>query len=190
MPRSSPSPSPRYRSVARPGLALAACALLAAGCEEERHVASAKRHETRAPGIVGVHLGDQGGPAARPAPPAKKQEPVPILGKRTQNIKDAQAELKSGQARQGTPRIVARDPITLTGNAYVTAIGQTSINNIRHAVDLYHATNDRYPANLDEFMNEIIRPNNIALPTLPSYQEYAYDAAEHKLIVIEYPDRK
>ncbi len=62
--------------------------------------------------------------------------------------------------------------------------------NIQHAVDLYHATNDRYPKDIDEFMNEIIKPNNIALPRLPHYQEYGYDANEHKLIILEYPDRK
>jgi hypothetical protein len=204
MHRPSPSSSPRLRSprppraVAWPGLALAACALLAAGCEEERHDAFSKRPETRAPGLVGVDTSggfdaERPGPAPaakpKPAPPAKK-EPQPILGKRTQDIKDANAELKSGQARQASTRIVAKDPITIQGNAYVSIIGQTSILNIQHAVDLYRATNDRYPKDLDEFMNEIIKPNNIALPKLPYYQEYGYDAAQHKLIILEYPDRK
>jgi hypothetical protein len=180
----------RWRTVTLPRLAIAACALLAAGCEEERHDTFA-RPKSRATGVVGVDVGDQGRESPRPkaAPPAKK-EPVFIVGKRTQDIKDANVELKSGQARQASTRIVAKDPITLQGNAYVAAIGQISIGQIQHAVDLYHATNDRYPKDLDEFMNEIIRPNNIALPKLPHYQEYAYDANQHKLIIIEYPDRK
>ena len=57
-------------------------------------------------------------------------------------------------------------------------------------MDLYQAENGRYPANYDEFMTEIIKKNNIALPVLPSYQEYFYDEQQHKLQVREYPDRK
>ena len=57
---------------------------------------------------------------------------------------------------------------------------------IQHAMDLYHATNDRYPKDYDEFMTEIIKANNIALPQLPTYQEYGYDEKEHKLVILEY----
>ena len=78
------------------------------------------------------------------APPAKK-EPKFIVGQRTQDIKNANAELKSGQAKVASTRIVAKDPITLQGNAYVSIIGRTSMLNIQHAVDLYQAENDRYP---------------------------------------------
>ena len=39
-------------------------------------------------------------------------------------------------------------------------------------------------------MNEIIKKNNISLPRLPYYQEYSYKADEHKLIILEYEDRK
>ncbi|AMV40817.1 hypothetical protein [Planctomyces sp. SH-PL62] len=88
------------------------------------------------------------------------------------------------------PKITAKDPITLQGNAYVTMIGQTSILQIQHAMNLYQAANDRFPKNYDEFMAEIIRANNIALPKLPHYQEYGYDEQQHKLVILEYPDRK
>src|SRR5208337_2985639 len=63
----------------------------------------------------------------------------------------------------------------------VTIIGQTSILNMQHAMDLYHVENDRYPKNYEEFMSEIIKANNIALPVLPEYQKYGYDEKEHKL---------
>jgi hypothetical protein len=39
-------------------------------------------------------------------------------------------------------------------------------------------------------MENIIKKNNIVLPQLPVYQKYAYDAPNHKLLVIEYPDLK
>jgi hypothetical protein len=154
-----PSLRPRGRSrslAAWPCLALAASALLAAGCEEK---------------------------------PAEKQ-PEYIVGKRTQVVKDANAELKSGKAKVGTTKITAKDPITLQGNAYVTMVGRIGQLQIEDALNKYYALNERYPKDLEEFMNEIIKPNNIALPKLPYYQEYGYDPKEHKLIILEYPDRK
>jgi hypothetical protein len=148
-------------------LGLVVALALIVGCEEERNV------------------GDK--PKAQAAPPAKDTF---IVGKRTQEIKNAAAELRKGGATEATTKITAKDPITLPGNAYVTMIGRTSILNIEHAVDLYRATNDRYPKDYEEFMTEIIKSNNIALPQLPYYQKYGYDEKEHKLVILEYPDLK
>ena len=90
----------------------------------------------------------------------------------------------------GTQSIKPVDKITGPGNAYVAAIGKTSMLAIQHALDLYHAENDRYPKDYDEFMTVIIKANNIALPKLPPYQEYGYDEKEHKLVILEYKARK
>ena len=149
-------------------LALFLALLLLAGCDDA--VAPAAR------------------PKAAPAPTAAK--PREILGKRTQDIKDDAAERKTAGATTPAPRPIAKDPITLAGNTYVTAIGQTAINNIKHALDLYQASEGQYPQSHQEFMDKIIKANNMALPTLPYYQEYSYDVATHQLRIIEYPDRK
>jgi hypothetical protein len=138
---------------------------LTPGCEEPRYVGDAK-------------------------PQAKAPEKDNfIVGKRTQDIRDATPELQKG-AKEATTKITAKDPITLPGNAYVTSVGRISMGNIEHTVDLWRAENDRYPKDYQEFMDEIIKKNNIALPKLPYYQEYGYNAKEHKLIILEYPDRK
>ena len=126
-------------------------------------------------------------PAPEPTPEPVK--PRPILGEKTQDIRDMNKEQKAGGVVT-QPRITAKDPITLQGNAYVSIIGQNSILNIQHAIDLYHATNGEYPKTTGEFMEQIIKANNIALPKLPFYQEYGYDAANHKLVIMEYPERK
>ncbi len=136
------------------------------GCEEERNVGS------------------------KPRAKAAAKKDMFIVGKRTQDIKNATAELKKGDANVVTPKITAKDYITLQGNAYVTAIGQTSILQIKHAMDLYQAANDRYPKDYEEFMNEIIKANNLALPQLPFYQAYGYDEKEHKLVILEDPEKK
>ena len=142
--------------------------VLGSGCEEERNVGNGHK------------------PQAKAAP----KQPEFIVGKRTQDIKNARPELQKGVATVATTKITAKDPITLQGNAYVTSIGKLSILQVEHAMDLYHATNDRYPKNFEEFMTEIIKANQIALPKLPYYQEYGYDEKEHKLVILEYPDRK
>src|SRR4051794_12562062 len=141
--------------------------VIAAGCEEPRNL---------------------GGPTAVRAP-AKPAEDTFIVGKRTQEVRNANAELQKG-AIEGTTKITAKDPITLQGNAYVTIIGRNSILNIQHALDLWRAENDRFPKDYQEFMDEIIIKNNIALPKLPYYQKYGYDEKEHKLIILEYPELK
>ena len=173
----------------RAWLVAAICALGAAGCEEEtRNVG--KRPETRALGQTGVagDLDEQRPAPAQAQAPAKP--PGPIIGQRTTEIRNAAPELQKGNAKVASTKIVKRDPITIVGNAYVSIIGRTSVLNIQHAMDLYKATNDRYPKDYDEFMTEIIKANNIALPRLPPYQEYGYDEKEHKLILLEYEDRK
>jgi hypothetical protein len=147
----------------------------AAGCEEPRHVGGAAARPPT---------------AAAPAPEAPKEVTHgEILGQRTQDIRQLTPE-EQQKTNVAPSKITARDPITLSGNAYVVAIGQISMGHIKHAMDLYQAENGRYPANYDEFMNEIIKKNNIALPVLPSYQEYFYDEQAHQLQVREYPDRR
>jgi hypothetical protein len=202
MPARSPSRTTGYRRHTRPWKAscrwpgLLACILAVAGCETEVQQLG-KRPETRAPELTGVVVNqDDFGRPATPAPTqakAKSKAPAKpefIVGKRTQDIRNAGAELQRGQAQVGSTRIVAKDPFTLQGNAYVSIVGQASIQNIKHAVDLYQAENGRYPKDFDEFMDVIIKANNIALPMLPHYQEYGYDDKEHKLIILEYPAHK
>jgi hypothetical protein len=132
-----------------------------------------------------------------PPPSAPKKAPAPapndkddfIVGKRTQDIRKVSTEEKKG-GRVTPPRIVSKDPITLPGNAYVSIIGRNSMYNMQHAIDLFHATNGRYPKDYDEFMQVIIKENNVVLPKLPRYQNYAYDEPTHSLVIIEYPDLK
>ena len=124
-----------------------------------------------------------------PAPAVEPYKPRPIIGQRTTDIRDAKVEAKAGGTAVG-PRITAKDPITLSGNAYVTIVGQSSILNIKHAIDLYQAETGEFPKTFAEFKEKIITANNIALPTLPFYQEYGYDTPSHSLVILEYPDRK
>ena len=124
----------------------------------------------------------------QPAPPPEPAR-VPILGKTTQDIREVEKEKQAGGVVT-QPRITSKDPITLPGNAYVSIIGRSAMLNIEHTLDLYKAETGEYPKSHEEFMENIIKRYNIALPKLPSYQEYSYDVPSHKLLIMEYPDRR
>lgn len=138
-----------------------------------------------------VKLPGKNGAAPAPAPAPAEPKDNFIVGKRTQEIGklDREELVKQGGTVAST-KITAKDPITLSGNAYVTSIGKISMDQMDYAIRLFQAENGRYPKDYQEFMDEIIKKNNIALPKLPFYQEYKYDEANHRLLVIEYPDKK
>jgi hypothetical protein len=72
--------------------------------------------------------------------------------------------------------------------AYGPMLEQISKSQIEANVRLFEANEGRYPADLDEFMEKIIKPNNIKLPVLPGGKKYQYDVENHKLVVIDAPD--
>jgi hypothetical protein len=168
-----------------PWFGLTIFVLAAAGCEDEVRVVS-KRPETRALDQTGIAVGVDQNPRGQAPANAPAKQSGAIVGQKTQEIRNAATELEKGGAKLATTKITAKDYITLQGNAYVTAVGQLSVLSIQKAMDLYHAENDRYPKDYDEFMTVIIKANNISLPQLPPYQKYAYDEKEHKLVVLEY----
>lgn len=167
------------------GLIIAIPIFSVTGCEEEtRHIAT--KAKTRALDQTGIAVGSDDNPRGHVQAQPPAQQSGPIIGRRTTDIRNATNELQKGSAQIASTKIVKKDYITVQGNAYVSIIGQSSILSIQHAMDLYHAANDRYPKDYDEFMTEIIKANNIALPVLPPYQKYGYDEKEHKLIILEY----
>lgn len=141
--------------------------VLAAGCEEPRHVGGAPKGQAK-----------------------KKAEDPFIVGKTTTQIGRADDPALQKGAVRAAGKITAKDPLSIQGNAYVVAIDRIAVMNVQHALDIYHAANDRWPADHDEFMKEIIQANGIALPKLPYYQKYVYEANKHELQVWEYPELK
>jgi hypothetical protein len=109
-----------------------------------------------------------------------------IIGKKTQEV--GEFDPKAGKAVSDS-KIRATDPFTAPLSAYGPALERISKSHIEHAVNLYHATHERYPRDHDEFMRDIIKANNIQLPVLPGDKKYEYDVENHKLVVVdETPD--
>jgi hypothetical protein len=80
----------------------------------------------------------------------------------------------------------AKDPVkgrrSRAAGGYLGAVGATRfyaehqmiINNINYALKLFEASEGRYPQSHEEFMDKIIRANNIQLPELVEGEEYIY----------------
>ena len=121
----------------------------------------------------------------KPAEPQAKKDNRGIFGKKTQEVgefdPDGGAEVDDGKVNQqqlATPGIGA-----LAG--YGPAVQQTSKLAIQQAVNLFNAANGRYPKDHAEFMEKIIKANNIRLPVLPGGRRYQYDVENHELVVVE-----
>jgi hypothetical protein len=57
------------------------------------------------------------------------------------------------------------------------------LEQMRHAQDLYKATEGHSPRTQEEFMDKIIKANNLKLPTLPPGERYVYDPDKDDLMV-------
>lgn len=57
---------------------------------------------------------------------------------------------------------------------------------IPHALQLYKAESGKGPQTHEEFLEKIIKPNQIHLPELPEGHSYKYDV-EQELLMVEHP---
>ena len=121
----------------------------------------------------------------KPAEPQAKKDNRGIFGKKTQEVgefnPDAGANVDDGkinQAQLATPGIGALA-------AYGPAAQQASKLAVQQALNFFNAANDRFPKDHEEFMEKIIKANNIRLPVLPGGRQYQYDVDNHELVVVE-----
>ena len=54
---------------------------------------------------------------------------------------------------------------------------------IKPALEFYKASNGSYPKTHEEFMEKIIKANNLSLPDLPVGQKYVFDPEQGQLMV-------
>jgi len=60
---------------------------------------------------------------------------------------------------------------------------------VPHALQLYEASNGAAPKTHDEFMENVIKANQIKLPVLPPGHKYVYDP-ETKQLMVERPKQQ
>lgn len=113
-----------------------------------------------------------------------KKSPNSIIGKTTQDV--GKFDPNAGNVVSDS-KVRVSDPILGGAQAYGPMLEQISKSAIAQAVNLFQAENDRFPKDYDEFMEKIIKANNIKLPVLPGGKRYQYDEANHTLVVVEAP---
>ncbi len=118
---------------------------------------------------------------AEPNEPANRPGGMLNLGKT-----DKIGEFDPAGGRQVSDSAVTiSNPLTGALEAYGPLVEQISKMGIHQAVEMFRATNGRYPKDHDEFMQKVIREGGIRLPKLPGGAEYQYDVENHKLVVVE-----
>lgn len=78
------------------------------------------------------------------------------------------------------PRSIVTVPISTYFQAQEKAVFDMQIP---HALNLFQATEGRYPNSQEEFMSRIVAANQIVLPKLPEGDEYVYDVPNHILMI-------
>jgi hypothetical protein len=143
-------------------LALVLGLTLLAGCVESTSPAGAQQKK----------------PAAenRPADDGKG-----IFGKKTQDIGKFDPNLADQVV--SNQKINATDPITAPFSAYGPILESAAMLTIKHDIDIFEATELHYPT-YEEFMEKIIKANNIQLPVLPFKGRYMYDESKHELVIV------
>lgn len=76
------------------------------------------------------------------------------------------------------------NPITGPLDAIDPMKQKISEGQITQLVEMFRATEGRYPRDYDEFKKRVIDENNMRLPTLGAGKRYQYDVASHKLVVV------
>ena len=108
-----------------------------------------------------------------PAPPPRKKTTTEI----GEYLPEAGKELVN-------PKAPVTDPIT--GPLAVLKNAQLQIPQlaIEHALNLFQASEGRFPESHSEFMQRIITENQIRLPELAADLKYEYDVANHRLVIV------
>lgn len=129
-------------------------------------------------GALGVTTQDVNDLAKPASPPPERKG---VVGQTTGEIGKFDPNANQQVSQQ---KIQASDPITAPLAAYGPMVEKVSKIEIDSAVNLFHGTEGRYPKDYDEFMEKIVKPNNIKLPALPYGGKYQYDEATHSLQIV------
>lgn len=116
--------------------------------------------------------------------PAKKpeEEKQGIIRKTTQDV--GRFDPNAQDQVIGDQKINATDPLSAPLSAYGPAVENIAKTTIKAAIETFNASEGRYPKDYDEFMERIIKGQNIQLPVLPYKGRYMYDETNRELVVI------
>jgi len=88
-----------------------------------------------------------------------------------------------GMGRQG--KGYGKDVVTYPLAAYFRMRERIFVDQVKHSMELYKATNGHYPRTQEEFRKEIIKASAMRMAVLPPGHKYYYDAASGELMVVQ-----
>ena len=152
--------------------------LFLSGCEEGDPVTS---DATQQPAPV----------VSTPAQPANAQTPERTVAKNTTIVEGSADKPDAGMVREKAERGMGKKGqrygggiITQPISTYFRTRDRIDFEiKIPSGMNTFKALNDRYPKDLEEFMQEIIKPAGIQLPELPLGHRYVYDPEKGELLV-------
>lgn len=158
-------------------IASVSCLLLTSGCGD---VTPPSRPPLAPPGIAIPTAEKPAAPPSTPAP-AQAAKPTPPPTAPAAAVQRTAAEV--GVGKKG--HYGGQGPLVTPLEVYFRAAEMTVFKiQIPEAMKLYKAVNDnRGPATNDEFMQKIIKDNQIRLPQLPFGHRYVYDPKTEQLMV-------
>lgn len=141
------------------------------------------------------------GPAdQKPTEPSQPTQAEPpkvqtrkTVGKTTQNVLDLAAAKSQGGIVVDNAAEAEEGGLGAYSQAYRHSVATIGGLAVEQKMKLYQAEHNKVPATHQEFMEKIIAPgtpDEVSLPMLPYYQEYAFDPASKKLVVVEFPAKK
>jgi len=186
-------------------ISLAAVALVTASCEPPpaepppkpaaRRRAEPAAESAAAPAIVPAAEGVAAAPPA--ALPGESATPIrtrKTVGKTTFAVLDlADAVAQGGVKFDDAGSSGGGGLLGATAQAYRHSVAKIGGLQVEQKMKLYEAEHGSLPTTHKEFMAKIIAPgtaDEIRLPMLPYYQEYAFDPEARGLIVVEFPAKK
>lgn len=181
------------RMVQRPvRLSIAAVSIAVASCDAPPPEPSAspppvrRRAEPQSPSAAAPD------PAARPTTPSPMQTRRTI-GKTTQTVLDLADALAKGGVKVDGAAAAEGGALGTYAQAYRTSMGVIGGLQVEQKMKLHQAEHGTLPETHEEFMATIIAPgtpDELRLPMLPYYQEYAFDPESRGLVVVEFPATK
>ena len=138
-------------------------------------------------------------PPAAPAAALPGESPAPIrtrktIGKTTFAVLDlAEAVAQGGVKVDDAGSSGGGGLLGAAAQAYRHSVSTIGGLQVEQKLKLYQTEHGSLPATHEEFMARIIAPgtaDEIRLPTLPYYQEYAFDPETRGLVVVEFPAKK
>jgi hypothetical protein len=155
-----------------------ACLLFAAGCGLDGPSPSESKHDTPAadkPAEPNV--------AAKTTPGAVAKKPGVADGERSAapqpDVLHEKAAVGMGEKGRGYGGDMITEPVKVLWNVKE----RLALMQVQQALDLYKAGEGHAPKSHQEFMDRIIKANDIKLPTLPPGQRYVYDPSKEELMV-------